>query len=132
MYRASNGNGSLLHVDCWQSLVEDLARPVLVAFAVIMLTIMGLTFFIPVSFLPELRILLYAFLCELLSTNSPTSKETLSVCFRWSYICDELHCYHTHSLSICWNIQRYARTCYQQSRMLINVDFRSCVMTDFN
>jgi hypothetical protein len=38
-----------------QSLVDDLARPVLVAFAVIMLTIMGLTFFIPVSFLPKLR-----------------------------------------------------------------------------
>ena len=47
-----------------QSLVDDLARPVLVAFAVIMLTIMGLTFFIPVSFLPELSILLYAFLCD--------------------------------------------------------------------
>lgn len=38
-----------------QSLVDDLARPVLVAFAVIMLTIMGLTFFIPVSFLPKWR-----------------------------------------------------------------------------
>ena len=67
-----------------QSLVDDLARPVLVAFAVIMLTIMGLTFFIPVSFLPELSILLFVFLCNACQPTPLPVKKHSSVCFIWS------------------------------------------------